>query len=85
MCIRDSPTPTIFSLWSSYNEVNTRVYGVTSDIIHEINESCSTVVKQLQDDVSEIRKRRESRESELEQVGDFKSENNNNYNELSVD
>ena len=31
----------------------------------------------MQDDVNEIRKRKESRESELKQVGDFDSENHN--------
>ena len=46
--------------------------------LNEIDEHCSTIVKQMQDDVNKIRKRKESRESELKQVNNFDSDNHNN-------
>ena len=59
-------------LSSNINEVNTRFDAVKSDIIIEIDESCSTIIKQMQDEVNEIRKRKENKRD----TGKW-SENNN--------
>ena len=52
--------------------------------LNKIDEHCGTIIKQMQDDVNEIRKRKESRESEINQVSELHSENNNNDDKLST-
>ena len=86
MCIRDRNT----KIDSKFNELKSDINDMKQQKVNinkglkEIDEHCSTIVKQLQDEVDETRKRRESRESELKQVSDFNSETNNKVDKLSA-